>query len=50
MVPVNKERTEPSDPIRLRWLPMLDRFTNWLNSEESTIFKEFSDTLELVSV
>ncbi len=32
------------------WLPVLDRFRNWLYSGEANIFNEFSDTLELVSV
>ncbi len=49
-VPVNKERTEPSNPVRLMWLPVLDRFSNWLYSGEANIFHEFSNTLELVSV
>jgi hypothetical protein len=31
-------------------LPVLDRFRNWLYSGEATIFKEFCNTLELVSV
>ncbi len=32
------------------WLPVLDRFRNWLYSGEASIFNEFSDTLELASV
>ena len=46
----NKERTEGLDPVRLRWLPVLDRFRCWLYSGEANIFNEFSDTLELASV
>ncbi len=30
--------------------PVLDRFRNWLYSGEATIFNEFCNTLELVSV
>ena len=40
----NKERTELLTPVRLEWLPLLDRFSNWLISGEARIFKEFYDT------
>jgi hypothetical protein len=36
----NKELTELLSPVSLAWLPLLDRFNNWLLSGEASIFDE----------